>query len=290
VGGNAALAAYVQPVLGGGQVAADMKHADIMFDGTSLSVQIDPSVPTPLLRALTPPDAFDPNMPWSVLEGKAHNFQYGWNPAGFWAPPVGTGVWIKQIDATLGLEVYHVEGPPPSSPYDPIFGTNGSASIWNWTGAMVHNAYAVPNPIESRYEATYRVYIGEETTGEETPGYNAAQVTFVFEATPILPGDYDRDLDVDANDLFEWRQSFGDLASPLGSGSDGNQNGIVDAADYTVWRDNLGAGTGAAASVATTAAAPEPGGLSLVVCGAAALSLARRRRATACGWRSRHNR
>ena len=78
-----ASAAYVYPQLGGGQTGeatAPMKHADISFDGTNLSVHIDPTVPTPLLRPLTPPDEFNPSMPYAVLQDKAYNLQYGWNP------------------------------------------------------------------------------------------------------------------------------------------------------------------------------------------------------------------
>lgn len=57
-----------------------MKHADITFDGVNLRVHVDSTVPIPLLRSICPPDQFDPAMPWYVLENKAHNFQYGWNP------------------------------------------------------------------------------------------------------------------------------------------------------------------------------------------------------------------
>jgi Planctomycete extracellular len=56
---------------------------------------------------------------------------------------------------------------------------------------------------------------------------------------PALPGDYDRDNDVDQDDYLYWKQHFG-LTVPAFSGADGNGNGMVDAADYTVWRDNLG--------------------------------------------------
>ncbi len=39
---------------------------------------------------------------------------------------------------------------------------------------------------------------------------------------------------------------FGTLVDPLGSGADGNANGKVDAADYTIWRNNLSTGSGSA--------------------------------------------
>ena len=52
-----------------------------------------------------------------------------------------------------------------------------------------------------------------------------------------LPGDYDIDGDVDMDDYDTWVSTFN---STLLLGADGNGNGIVDAADFTIWRDNLG--------------------------------------------------
>jgi hypothetical protein len=52
-----------------------------------------------------------------------------------------------------------------------------------------------------------------------------------------LLGDYNRDLVVDASDYTVWRNEFGSTTSPF---ADGNFDGTVDAADYTVWRDHFG--------------------------------------------------
>ncbi|MEQ8846469.1 PQQ-dependent sugar dehydrogenase [Botrimarina sp.] len=56
-----------------------------------------------------------------------------------------------------------------------------------------------------------------------------------------LPGDYDGDSDFDTDDYAVWSSLYGgsdDLAA------DGNRDGVVDAADYTVWRDALAAAGG----------------------------------------------
>jgi hypothetical protein len=51
-----------------------------------------------------------------------------------------------------------------------------------------------------------------------------------------VPGDYNGDGVVGADDHGMWRASFGNSVTP-GAGADGNNNGVVDAADYVFWRN-----------------------------------------------------
>ena len=74
---------------------------------------------------------------------------------------------------------------------------------------------------------------------------------------PALPGDYNHDHVVDAADYTVWRDSFGQTGSGLAA--DGNGNGQIDAGDYDVWRLYFGQ-TGAGA----TGAVPEPGSVLLI--------------------------
>jgi serine/threonine protein kinase len=55
-------------------------------------------------------------------------------------------------------------------------------------------------------------------------------------STPNVPGDYNKDGSVSDTDYGIWRAAFG--ATGLGLSADGNGNGIVDAADYVLWRKN----------------------------------------------------
>jgi hypothetical protein len=54
------------------------------------------------------------------------------------------------------------------------------------------------------------------------------------------PGDYNRDLIVDAADFTLWRHSVGTTGLSPFSGADGNGDGIIDQADYDVWRAHFG--------------------------------------------------
>jgi hypothetical protein len=71
-------------------------------------------------------------------------------------------------------------------------------------------------------------------------GRNLAS-TWVSElfVTPVLPGDYDFDGDVDEADYGTWRSTFGSQVTH-GTKADGNGDGVVNGADYVVWRKNLG--------------------------------------------------
>lgn len=57
--------------------------------------------------------------------------------------------------------------------------------------------------------------------------------------TYVSPGDYNRDGTVDAADYTVWKDNYGGSGS--GVDGDGNYDETVDAADYTIWKDSFGA-------------------------------------------------
>jgi hypothetical protein len=94
----------------------------------------------------------------------------------------------------------------------------------------------------------------ENSTPSSIPGYI---LIGTIQITPTaLVGDYDDDQVVDNLDYGIWLASFGAPAVPAGQGADGNHNGVIDAADYVVWRKSVTAGSGALLAEASNV--PEP--------------------------------
>lgn len=91
-------------------------------------------------------------------------------------------------------------------------------------------------------------------------------------------GDYDRNGLIDANDYSSWKNSFG---SATQLSADGNENGIVDGADYVIWRHQMAAAASGAkvgsATVSISSAVPETAVLSLAALATAFCLLQRAR-------------
>jgi hypothetical protein len=178
---------YVTPRLGGGQVAADMVHIDIYYDADAnqLHTHVDDTYGLPHLRPLEAGLVFDPQVAFAVLTGKAYNAQYGWNAGGFFSIPAGAAIWIEQLDRSPGLEVY--DGWGRTGSYAPLFGTAGSPHLWQWSGVMVHNTYAVMDPFTNRFFAEYHIYFGDATTGsrEGFLDLDDAQVRLEWTVDPV---------------------------------------------------------------------------------------------------------
>lgn len=85
-------------------------------------------------------------------------------------------------------------------------------------------------------------------------GYSALEQFVTWTILIPATGDYDRNGVVDAADYDVWRDAYGSTEL---LDADGNSDGVIDAADYVVWRDAL-------ANTASTASIPEPAGAVLL--------------------------
>lgn len=179
-------------------------------------------------------------------------------------------------------------------------GDNSSLDALNFTvfGRVIGNGMTVVDSINNL--PTINASVAQNAPGEdfdEVPVTNFQQVLnqndiTANEAVMInsviirnLPaGDYDFNGVVNANDYTVWKNSYG---SRTNAAADGNGNGVVDTADYILWRTSVGQGAGAG-SGPPSAGVPEPGTLSgLILCLAMSL-LARRPRATSKRWLACH--
>jgi T5SS/PEP-CTERM-associated repeat protein len=95
--------------------------------------------------------------------------------------------------------------------------------------------------------------------------FDSTQVTLSGFQAVALPGDYNHNGIVDAADYTVWRDSLGSTGAGLAA--DGNINGVIDAGDYAVWKSHFGAHAGSGAGGSANAAVPEPATLLMFLAG-----------------------
>ena len=102
---------------------------------------------------------------------------------------------------------------------------------------------------------TLSIAIATSTDGGAVYQIDNFRVLSVDEGAAPIPGDFNGDQMVDADDLADWRASFG-----AGNGADADADGDSDGADFLVWQRQLGVGS---PQVAAADAVPEPTALVL---------------------------
>jgi hypothetical protein len=91
-----------------------------------------------------------------------------------------------------------------------------------------------------------------------------------------VPGDYNADGVVDAADYTVWRDTLGSTTEFVANGDNtGTSHALIDQADYAFWKSRFGATSGAGAGSLSGAAVPEPP-TALLLLSAAAVLLGRR--------------
>ena len=95
-------------------------------------------------------------------------------------------------------------------------------------------------------------------------------------ASQSVAGDYDGNGIVDAADYTVWLSTLG--ATGMDLAADGNNNNVVDDGDYDVWKSNFGQTAGTALNMPENASIPEPTCVLLTAIGALFLGVQGRRR------------
>jgi hypothetical protein len=171
---------------------------------------------------------------------------------------------------------------------DPAFLFRESPTLRSGGITMLENACPVcAGPFTIYRVSSYLdVFAEASADGGATwaPGDKSFRV--VQQAEPVVLGDYNQNGVVDAADYVVWR-------SNLGPGGLANEAGIspgaVDQADYQFWRSRFGATVGIPISSMTAAAVPEPFASVLLTIAALASPVSRCRRRTTLGLTNERN-
>jgi hypothetical protein len=167
-------------------------------------------------------------------------------------------------------------------------GWNGSGPTGTqWATAITNPGKAITaaNWAELQFGTWLAAYGGSGALGSEIVGKNAVihlideeiyldlrftswtqhgggGFTYLRAAPPPPTGDYNGDRIVNAADYTVWRNSLGEQVAFYGAGADGDADGMVDFEDYFFWKDHYGEMAGDAGQ-SFTSDVPEPSALML---------------------------
>jgi hypothetical protein len=194
------------------------------------------------------------NYGWRLREGKVATATPLGSPVGGDPPPGNVdpvydylhGSGSFRGNAVIGGYVYR--GPDPSLQGQYFFADAVSSHKWK----MDTTTYTVVNiddtVIPDVGTVSVPVGFGEDAVGNLYIVDHVSGSVFRINTTEVIAGDYNADGVVDGADYDVWKTDFGSTTILV---ADGNGDNIVGAADYTVWRNhfgntvhNLGAGSG----------------------------------------------
>jgi len=150
-------------------------------------------------------------------------------------------------------------------------------AVWDTAARMVSGTFAAgvtPSFLAgSSGNVFMSVPVNNTSIGAEA---QATAVTTIVRTNLAPSADYNHNGIVDAADYVVWRNTLNQVVPP-GTGASGDNSGVVDQGDYTLWRAHFGlpsgAGSGDSLSVNNV---PEPTSAVLLIVGAM-LALSRRR-------------
>jgi GH43 family beta-xylosidase len=199
-----------------------------------------------------------------IHDGKLHII---YSASGYWTPQYALGrLTYNGTGSLLDPGSWSKVSQPVFRASDQVVGVGHASFVKSPDGTedwIVYHAHADPE----RFNEDRVIHIQPFSfAADGTPDFGMPLPPGVSMAVPSsgpnperveVPGDYDASSSVDMHDRDVWRATFG--APVLSTTSaDGNGNGVIDAADYVLWRKREGS---AAVSYATAATTSSPQGL-----------------------------
>ena len=159
---------------------------------------------------------------------------------------------------------------------------HGNLAFITWYNAGLQ-VFNISNPANPAYVGAFDTWSGTSDDFDGNWGIDLSlglnrvllsdrkRGLIVVDATGVVAqGDYNTDTFVNGSDYAAWRAAFGSTRSSVHDAplSDGNYNGLVDAADYVLWRKRATLG---AASIGEDTAVPESSTILLLAAATGAL-------------------
>ncbi|MGD9634594.1 MAG: PEP-CTERM sorting domain-containing protein [Pirellulales bacterium] len=221
--------------------------------------------------------------PYVGLTGNFQGAFLNWAPGRLVAKRVGNLNYVRALDSGFMVDASSVN--PNSFVGSMAFGSNHPNAEFNtaddkYVGfSFAHFPSPPPLPVDQRelHFAWVRVSINNAagTFVVRDWAYESETNVGIVTGNKGAAGDFNDDGVVDAADYTVWRDNLG---SDNILGGHGDENGaslnVVDKDDYNIWKANFGY----TAPSPPAAAVPEPGTLGILAAGALGLGLLRRRR------------
>ncbi|HVT27503.1 MAG TPA: hypothetical protein VHE81_05735 [Lacipirellulaceae bacterium] len=187
------------------------------------------------------------------------------------------GNYVARV-SDAGVPSFFASINPPVAPP----GTNFPSDItFDPDGNIVISALGSTNPPDNngalwRYDLDGNIIDPDNDATPNEPIVSGLEPIAGIDYTPslnTLAGDYDGNNTIGSQDYAKWQANFGKFVAQ-GNNADGNSNGVIDAADYVLWRKAVSApGSGSALN---GSAVPEPMSVVLVLSGLMSLWAIRR--------------
>ena len=176
-----------------------------------------------------------------------------------------TGNYSQSSAGSLQIEL---GGTAPGTGYDQLL-ISGSAALNGTLAVSLINGYmgaAGDNfniiTFTSRTGAFSTVQLPALSAGLM---WNAARLYSNGQLRVLVAGDYNANGIVDSADYTVWRDSLGQTGTGLAA--DGNGDNAITQADYNIWKSNFGQHAGSGAGANANAAVPEPATLWMLLAG-----------------------